>query len=81
MLPFVDNMMSSFLSAYRLRYSTQHVLLQLIKQWRDCLDNNKVVGGNYLWTCQKPLTVSLMTLLIAKLEAYTLGRSSLSLLM
>ena len=44
MLPFVDNMMSSFLSAYCSRYSTQHVLLQLIEQWRDCLDNTKVVG-------------------------------------
>ena len=45
MLPFVDNMMSSFLPAYQSRYSTQHVLLRLIEQWGDCLDNDKVVGG------------------------------------
>ena len=45
MLPSVDNMMPSFLSAYQSRYSTQHVLLRLIEQWRDCLDNNKVAGG------------------------------------
>ena len=31
MLLFIDKMMSSFLSAYRSRYSTQHVLLRLIE--------------------------------------------------
>ena len=31
MLPFIDKMMSSYLPAYRSRYSTQHVLLRLIK--------------------------------------------------
>ena len=47
MLPFIDNLMSSFLSAYCSRYSAhaQHVLLWLIEQWRACLDQNKVVGG------------------------------------
>ena len=38
MQPFIDSMMSSFLSAYQSRYSTQHVLLRLIEQWRACLD-------------------------------------------
>ena len=60
MLPFVDNMMSSFLSAYQSKYSTQHVLLRLIEQWSDCLDNNKVVGG-ILMDLSKAFDSSLMT--------------------
>ena len=80
MLPFVDNMISSFLSAYRSRYGTQHVLLQLIKQWRECLDNNKVVGG-ILMDLSKAFDCLRHDLLIAKLEAYGAGRSSLLLLM
>ena len=43
MFPFKDNLMSSFLSAYCSRYSTQHVLLRLTEQGRACLDQNKVV--------------------------------------
>ena len=80
MLPFVDNMMSSFLSACRSRYSTQHVLLRLIEQWRDCLDNNKVVGG-ILMDLSKAFDCLPHDLLIAKLEAYGIRRSSLLLLM
>ena len=57
MQPFIDNVMSSFLSAYRSRYSTQHVLLRLLEQWRTCLDENRVVGG-ILLDLSKPLTAS-----------------------
>ena len=80
MLPFVDNMTSSFLSAYRSRYTTHHVLLQLIEQWRDCLDNNKVVG-DILMDLSKAFDCFSHDLLIAKLEAYGIGRNSLLLLM
>ena len=34
MLPFTENVMSSLLSAYWSKYSTQHVLLRLIEQWQ-----------------------------------------------
>ena len=80
MLLFVDNMMSSFLSAYRSRYSTQHVLLWLIEQWRDCLDNNKAVGG-ILMDLSKAFDCLPHDPLIAELEAYGIGRRSLLLLM
>ena len=69
MLPFIDNLMSSFLSAYCSRYSTQHVLLRLIEQWRACLDENKVVGG-ILMDLSKAFDCLPHDLLIAKLEAY-----------
>ena len=80
MLPFIDNLMSSFLSAYRSRYSTQHVLLRLIEQWRACLDQNKVVGG-ILMDLSKAFDCLPHDLLIAKLEAYGVEKSSLLILM
>ena len=73
-------MMSSLLSAYRSRYNTQHVLLRLIEQWRACLDDNKVMGG-ILMDLSKAFDCLPHDLLIAKLEAYGLGRSSLLLLL
>ena len=80
LLPFIDKLMSSLLSAYRSRYNTQHVLLRLIEQWRACLDDNKVVGG-ILMDLSKAFDCLPHDLLIAKLEAYGLGRSSLLLLL
>ena len=72
--------MSSFLSVYRSRYSTRHVLLRLIEQWRACLDENKVVGG-ILMDLSKAFDCLPHDLLIAKREAYGVERNSLPLLM
>ena len=36
---------SNLVSAYRKNYSSQHVLIRLLEEWRKCLDNNYVVGG------------------------------------
>ena len=79
MLPFINKMMLSFLSTYRSRYSTWHVLLRLIEQWRACLDDNKVIGG-VLMDLSKAFDCLPHDLVIAKLEAYGL-RSSLLLLL
>ena len=79
-LPFIDNLMSSFLSAYRSRYSTQHVLLRLIEQRRACLYQNEVVGG-ILMDLSKAFDCLPHDLLIAKLEAYGVEKSSLLILM
>ena len=46
---FIDNVMPSFLPACPSRYSTQHVLLLLIEQWRICLDDDKIVGARYIY--------------------------------
>ena len=78
MLPFIDNM-SSFLSAYCSRYSTQNVLLRLIEEWRTCVNDNKIVGG-ILMDLSKAFDCLPHDLLIAKLEAYGLGKESLLLL-
>ena len=37
--------LSLFISARRKNYNTQHLLLRLLKKWRERLDNSKTVGG------------------------------------
>ena len=61
--------LSSFLSAYRKNYNTQHVLLRLLEEWREHLDNNKRVGG-ILMDLSKAFDCIPHHLLLAKLAAY-----------
>ena len=42
---FIDSRLSPFLSAYRKNYSTQHVLLRLVEEWKEKLDMNYLVGA------------------------------------
>ena len=44
--------LSPLISAYRQNYSTQHVLIRLLEEWREGLDNNFVVGGVFV-DCSK----------------------------
>ena len=37
-----------FISAYRQNYSTQHVLILLLEEWREGLDNIFLVGGVFM---------------------------------
>ena len=80
MMSFFDKIQSKFISAYRSRYSWQHVLLRLIKEWRKCLDENKVVGSISM-DLSKAFDCLPHDLLIAKLEAYVLARGALKLLL
>ena len=61
--------MSKFLSAYRKNVSCQNVLLRLIEQWREYLDNNKLVG-TVLMDLSKAFDSLPYDLLVAKLAAY-----------
>ena len=80
MLPFIENVTSSLLPANRSKFSTQHVLLRVIEQWRTCLDNDRLVGA-VLKDLSKAFDCLPHDLLIAKLGAYGLDQNLLILLM
>ena len=51
----MSDYISPYVSAYRKGYNSKHVLIRLLEEWKQHLDNNKVVGV-LLWTYQKPST-------------------------
>ena len=42
LIPFFKNHLSVFLSAYRSPYSSQHVLIRLMEEWRQNLDSDHI---------------------------------------
>ena len=66
---FVDKFLSKFISGYRGAYSTNHVLLRFIEQWKSALDNKNMVGA-VLMDLSKAFDCIPHHLLIAKLHAY-----------
>ena len=73
---YLENIFSPFLSAYRENYSTQHVLIRLVEEWKKHLDNNEVVGG-VLMDLSKAFDCIPHDLLIAKLSAYGVDKIAL----
>ena len=79
LIPHLDKSLSMFIATYRerySRYSTQHVLIRLIEEWRLRLDNHYVVGA-ILMDLSKAFDCIPHELLIAKLAAYGLDENSL----
>ena len=77
LIPFVDNFLSVFISAYRQTYSSNHVLIRLIENWKQSLDKNKFVGA-VLMDLSKAFDCIPHELLIAKMYAYGFDLNSLT---
>ena len=76
LISVLNNIFSPYLAAYRESYSTQHVLIRLLEEWRENLDNNYTVGG-VLMDLSKAFDCIPHDLLIAKLSAYGLNGNAL----
>ena len=76
MIPYFNNILSDFLSAY----SCQHILLRLIETWCKCLDENNLVGA-ILMDLSKTFDCLPHDLLIAKPEAYGVTNDALKLIL
>ena len=75
----VTNFLSDFLSAYRKGYSTNHVLLKLIENWKTALDSNLFTGA-VLMDLSKAFDCIPHDLLSYKLHAYGLSFETLTFL-
>ena len=75
----VTNFLSDFISAYRKGYSTNHVLLRLIENWKAVLDSN-LFTGVVLMDLSKAFDCIPRNLLIAKLHAYGFSFETLTFL-
>ncbi len=75
-VPYMDSYLSKFVSAYRKNDSAQHVLLRLIEEWRQNMDQNKLVGA-VLMDLSKAFDCIPHDLLIAKLDAYGFSENAL----
>ena len=67
--PFIDTFLSEYIAAYREHYSSNHVLIRLIENWKKALDK-KFFKGVVLMDLSKAFDCIPYDLLIAKLHAY-----------
>ena len=58
------------------KYSSNHMILRLIEEWKEKLDKGFLLG-QFSWTYLRRLTAYHYDLLIAKLNAYGFDRKSL----
>ena len=73
----VNTFLSKFISAYRKSYSTNHVLIRLIQNWKMSLDQKKFDGAA-LADLSKVFDFIPHDLLIAKMYAYRFSRNAVT---
>ena len=74
---YAEFFLSKFISAYRLSYSSNHVLLRLKENWKKSLDNKNFVG-TVLMDLSKAFDCVPHDLLVAKLHAYGLSKDGVT---
>ena len=74
---YAESFPSKFVSAYRKSYSSNHVLLRLIENWKKSLDNKNFVG-TALMDLSKAFDCIPHDLLVAKLHAYGLSNDAVT---
>ena len=74
--PFVNEVLSNFISAYRKGFGSNHVLIRLIEDWKKSLDNKNIVGA-VLIDLSKAFDCIPHDLLIAKMSAYGFSMDTL----
>ena len=72
-----ENILSNFISAYRKTFSSNHVLLRLIENWKKFLDNKNFVG-TVLMDLSKAFDCIPHDLLVAKLHTYGLTEEAVT---
>ena len=76
---FANNILSPKLCGFRKGHSTQHALLNFLKNWQKCLDKSGVVG-TVLMDLSKACDCLPHDLLLAKLSAYGFDSSAITLI-
>ena len=80
LLSHIDSSLSSYLCGYRKGYSAQNALVRLIEKWKETLDT-KGYAGAVLMDLSKAFDTINHELMIAKLSAYGLGKTSLNIIL
>ena len=75
--PFINSFLSEYMAAYRNKYSTNHVLLRLIGNWKKALDE-KFLVGTVLTDLSKAFDCIPHNLLVAKLHAYGFSQKTVT---
>ena len=74
---FIDTFLSEYIAAYREHYSSNHVLIRLIENWKKALDEKFFVGA-VLMDLSKAFDCIPHDLLIAKLHAYRFSEKTVT---
>ena len=79
LLTHLDPKFSKLLCGFRQGHSTQHAILNMLRQWQNCIANNGKIGA-ILIDLSKAFDCLPHDLLLAKLSAYGVGENSVKLI-
>ena len=77
LIPYINKCLSEFVAAYRKYYSSNHVLIRSVENWKKELYNKKYVGV-ILMDLSKAFNCIPHELLIAKMDAYGFSKNVLT---